>query len=458
MSESPPSSPAPPAKLIKVRRRAGNVTEVMCPICDKMLSSLQNVRKHMRNVHKLETDDIDERLEGQVSTAKKCPHCLKYNTNITRHMKICKKKQKSITVNEVDDIDMADFLECNLAEGTELLCSEDPDSDAEVGFGSRLMLGSTDDTLEEISSPSPVNESASHERDLDSGNVVENSFPPLVEPSVELFVADETASTSIALHPSSVSDVEEETDQSSLPIAEINMELDQEQDDVGDENEENEDGQDMREQLPSLEEQIHSMILKENVPLTVAGIRYLCFGKEDVDGKFLKLWREFLGRGDEKRALNKLRKYNSSSIEKIPELQAVPWEGISEQPNLEHTLGLPNYFVNYPSKVNKADVNVMLCKNEGFKTSFLEWCGNQEEGNQNESRLFRLFSNMMNRKKLPLALANSLYEFWPKDKLINAQNLENVCSENKRFEQVYHLFKANYGGNLETLRSSIRKR
>ena len=49
----------------------------------------------MKVVHKLPHDEIDERMQGQASTAKKCPHCLNYNTRIHRHMKICKKKPKT---------------------------------------------------------------------------------------------------------------------------------------------------------------------------------------------------------------------------------------------------------------------------------------------------------------------------------------------------------------------------
>ena len=49
----------------------------------------------MKVVHKLPNDEIDERMEGQASTAKKCPHCLNYNTRIHRHMKICKKNPKT---------------------------------------------------------------------------------------------------------------------------------------------------------------------------------------------------------------------------------------------------------------------------------------------------------------------------------------------------------------------------
>ena len=95
LSGSPPSSPTPDTKLPKVYQKASNVREVLCPICDKCFANLQNVRKHMRVVHKLPNEEINERLKGQSSTAKKCPHCLQYNTRIDRHLKVCKRKPKT---------------------------------------------------------------------------------------------------------------------------------------------------------------------------------------------------------------------------------------------------------------------------------------------------------------------------------------------------------------------------
>ena len=95
LTSSPPSSPASDIKPKKVYQKAGNVREVMCSVCDKSFANVQNVRKHMKVVHKLPNDEIDERMQGQASTAKKCPHCLNYNTRILRHMKICKKKPKT---------------------------------------------------------------------------------------------------------------------------------------------------------------------------------------------------------------------------------------------------------------------------------------------------------------------------------------------------------------------------
>ena len=95
LTSSPSSSPESDIKPKKVYQKAGNVREVMCSVCDKSFANLQNVRKHMKVVHKLPNDEIDERMQGQASTAKKCPHCLNYNTRIHRHMKICKKKPKT---------------------------------------------------------------------------------------------------------------------------------------------------------------------------------------------------------------------------------------------------------------------------------------------------------------------------------------------------------------------------
>ena len=242
--------------------------------------------------------------------------------------------------------------------------------------------------------------------------------------------------------------------ESSNSFAEISMELEQDHGDVGWEKEMTED---VEEEQLSLEQQIHSMLKKEKVPLTQAGIRYLCYWKEDVE--FQNIWRELLGSGPEKRAFNKMRKFNNSkpSNSRIPEFSVVPWKGNQEKPSLESILGLPKYFENYPDKCKKDDVSVLLSKNKGFRTTFLGWCGTQKEEDQDEDRLFRLFDAMMTRKKLPVALADSLYDHWPRDKKINIKNLENVCRDNKTFENAYNIFKHMYSGNIETLRSSLRK-
>ena len=228
-------------------------------------------------------------------------------------------------------------------------------------------------------SSSTVENLASHVRDSDSVIVEENNFPSLVETTCDFT-------------------------ESSNSFAEISMELDH-----GDVGWEKEMTEDVEEEQLSLEQQIHSMLKKEKVPLTQAGIRYLCYWKEDVE--FQNIWRELLGSGPEKRAFNKMRKFNNSkpSNSRIPEFSVVPWKGNQEKPSLESILGLPKYFESYPDKCKKDDVNVLLCKT-------------------------------------PFMII-----------LINITNLENVCHDNKTFEHAFNIFKDMYSGNIETLRSSLRK-
>ena len=104
-----------------------------------------------------------------------------------------------------------------------------------------------DDEMDTTETSSSTDENlASHSRDSDSVIVEENNFPSLVETTCDFT-------------------------ESSNSFAEISMELDQDQGDVGGEKE----TEDVEEEQLSLEQQIHSMLKKEKVPLTQAGIRYL---------------------------------------------------------------------------------------------------------------------------------------------------------------------------------------
>ena len=497
----------------------------LCHNCFDVFTRKSSLHRHMKSCEQAKSDyyTVDTVEKETVDAEKKeflCEQCKKSYSRLDtlqKHLRVQHKMQKSDpfyptlknsnfqTVKDHDwtigNFDIEGLVECELKEGKENLCFNDPDSDAEVGFGGRLLLGSTDDTMDEdISSPSsrspsqvePTSETTksstsfaeismelaqddvreekegSHSRDLDSNTV---------EPTIELSgaldyksVSDDEMETFESLpftvynsvtdtdtveenSPPSLVEPTFEISESSNSFAEISMDLDHEQGHVGFEKEGNEE---MGEEQPSLEQQIHSILKKEKVPLTQAGIRYLCFLKKDVD--FQKIWKEFLGHGSEKSAFNKLRKFNSLklSYSKLPEIPIVPWKGNSEKPSLESILGLPKYFENYPNKCKKDDVNVLLCKNKGFRTTFLGWCGTQKEEDQNEDRLFRLFDAMMTRKKLPIALADYLYDHWPRDKKVNAQNLENVCRDSKPFEHAFNIFKDIYSGNIETLRSSLR--
>ena len=244
--------------------------------CKKSYARLRlgTLQKHLREQHKMQQSDPS------------------YPTS----------KKNNCQTPKDDDWTIGNFdiakLKSELKEGKENLCFDDSDSDAEVRFGRRLIFGSTDDTVDDISSPSsPL---ASHTR-VPTCGTTESSFSfaeismgldqaqddegeEMKQKDDEMDTTETSSSTdeNLASHSRDSVIVEENNfpslvettcdfTESSNSFAEISMELDQDQGDVGGEKE----TEDVEEEQLSLEQQIHSMLKKEKVPLTQAGIRYL---------------------------------------------------------------------------------------------------------------------------------------------------------------------------------------
>ena len=72
--------------------------KTVCPICDRKFARASVVYKHMRNTHKCTEDIVKEYMSNEdlkvKTTAQECPYCHIGQSNLSNHLKTCKRKKE----------------------------------------------------------------------------------------------------------------------------------------------------------------------------------------------------------------------------------------------------------------------------------------------------------------------------------------------------------------------------
>ena len=93
--------PQPKAMLAvkKSQRKSKNVSPIQtvhCQICDKHFTITQNLRRHYKNKHLLDTKAIEDRMKNVRMTQRTCIYCQGLFTRLTTHHTRCKKAKEAL--------------------------------------------------------------------------------------------------------------------------------------------------------------------------------------------------------------------------------------------------------------------------------------------------------------------------------------------------------------------------
>ena len=209
-----------------------------------------------------------------------------------------------------------------------------------------------------------------------------------------------------------------------------------------------------------LKEELASIFIEKAMPPTKASVHYL----SEKSDHFIELWDAFSKmHKDEISAIHSLIMYKTLQQHSFEE-KKIMWSAPTDEPikkaSLEDVYNLLEFFDN-PEVITKDDVQIWVNHDKNFRKIFQIWCNEQET--QDETKLFRKFKEMLQKKSLPAQLIQELRNNWPSTEKVNSETVKKAMASEKFKKAWDHLLRGHLqrGGDekttIENLRSIIRR-